>query len=208
MSKTIPLACAAALLAVAGCKENLSVDRNVPPIAVAEVQGRADDLSRDIYHISLGETETQGCVEPDSPCVELILDASKSTDVDGDPIIEYIWISGTRYPDDAGTGRYIPEAERLTQEEIDTAHEAGEQLDAWPKNGVTSTVRLTWGDWYFHVYAGDDRGGLSEPATVHIDVFGAPPDAPVGDDDDAGAPGDAGSLEDDAGTAADDGDAG
>ena len=205
MSRTIRFACAASLLAVVGCRENLSVERNQAPVARAELQGydimvqptTPQYLAREIYLVPLEDGVTE---------MDLVLDASESTDVNDDEIVEYIWISGTEFPD-GSPGRYIPPDERLTQEEIDEAHVNGEQLDAWPMDGITTTVTLIEGDWWFHVYARDEHGALSEPATIHLIVGDPLPIGAVPGEDDAGMGDDAG-LDDDAGDAGMDIDAG
>ena len=165
MRNLISVALAASVLAIVGCRENQSVDRNSPPVAVAEVQDYELDIepvtptqpvALDVYRIALDGVDE----------VDVVLDATRSTDADDAEIVEYIWISVTEFPD-GRAGRYIPEEERLTQEEIDAAHEAGEQLDAWPMNGSTTTVTLTEQRWWFHVFAKDEHG-----AAVHLVALG------------------------------------
>ena len=121
-------------------------DRNRAPFAVAEVQGHevVPGMSG-YYEINLSDST-----------LELTLDASKSSDPDGDEIVEYIWISGTLDPNGA-PGRYVPPGED----------------EGWPADSVTTKVTLTEGIWVFHLYVRDNNGGLSSPATVEI-VIGNP----------------------------------
>jgi hypothetical protein len=88
--------------------------------------------------------------------VDVVLDASASTDADG-VIIEYRWLSATR-PPGGGPGRYWP---------------PGETMD-WPADGVTTAVRLPQGVWMFSLQVTDDAHATGEQDTVTITVGSAP----------------------------------
>lgn len=102
-------------------------------------------------------------LEYDGSPVEVTLDGSKSSDIDG-KIVEYIWKSGQRGEGDAGTGLIGPD----------------------PKDERKPTIKLDQGVWVFVLWVKDDSGRISTPDTVTITVGEA--DGPTCDPDECPMP--------------------
>ena len=129
-------------VACAACADNLEVpETNVTPVAVARLLD--DDR-----------------VMPSVTALELTLDASKSTDLDGS-IASYRWLSATQLQDaDGGPAeakRWVPEGERPD----------------WPEDVQRPVVRLPGpGSYSFALWVTDDGGRVSDPSTLTIEVTG------------------------------------
>jgi len=136
----------------AACVDNLEVpETNVTPVAVARVL----DDERLLPSFSF----------PGS-ALELTLDASKSSDLDG-TVASYRWLSATVLQDlsadadagPAGTGRWVPEGERAD----------------WPDDVQQPIVRLPGpGRYSFALWVTDERGRVSDPSTLTIEVTRGP----------------------------------
>lgn len=151
------------VLCSAGCREdNLVPDPNRTPEAVARVIAENGD--------SVDETVDGGGGPRfafDGTPVEIQLDGSRSSDVDGE-IRDYRWLSGTTDVD-AGGGRLIPE----------------DQDAGWPRDAAKPTVRLGEGVWTFTLWVEDDDGAISQPDTITFTVGDPAPAAPPPSDDEA-----------------------
>jgi len=167
-------------LALSGCLEDLSIIKNVTPVAEARIVDPEDDkLVSDLM------------LPYDGQPVELTLDGSGSSDADG-RIVQYIWQSGNnpRNPPDGG----IPDG---------SPPDIGpDDLD--PEDVVMPEITVDRGKFHFMLdgrkykylfilWVVDNKGATSAPDYVSIEV-GDPEPAPVDPpEEDAGSEDDAGS---------------
>lgn len=134
-----------AAIAASACDESagglLVGERGLTPTADARV---------------LGYSEHQVRLELSDSTLEVTLDASHSRDPD-DRIVKYRWLSGTRsesQEDDAGLERAVPDG-------------AGPD---WPDDVKQPVVTLGEGAYAFTLWVIDERGNVSIPDTVTVDV--------------------------------------
>lgn len=186
-----------------GCRENPAIDDNVPPVAVAWVADSdfpvprdkdctakakkehtdpdecpVDENARAMGCAVMGATECEKVVQYDSAPASVTLDATHSTDRNGE-VVSYRWLSANFGTDCKGR-------------DDDPAHD--------PKDTAKPKVTLDEGFWQFSLWVEDDEGATSEQSVVTVLVgAGATDPCPNGP---AGAPGAGGSGGgDDAGTA-------
>jgi len=160
-SQTVALAWLFAMFAMDACADNLLIPpTNVTPVAVARLLD--DDSPNPTVEVDA----------PDAP-LELTLDASESRDPDGQ-IQTYRWLSaslasgfGQADEQDAGPaepsvvadagvfGRWMPEG----------------AAEGWPEDVMRPVVELPGvGTYAFTLWVIDDRGRVSEPSTLSIEV--------------------------------------
>jgi hypothetical protein len=142
MSMSRIAAAAALCLALAGCFEQVVVDPNNAPVALA----RAVDPATNMPVAGMVQVPYNG-----APAT-VTLDGMGSTDDDGH-ITRYQWQSGNSDPD-AGMSRSVP---------------AGEAMD-WPADRGRTDVALEQGQWTFVLYVQDDKGVYSDPDTIVVNV--------------------------------------
>jgi hypothetical protein len=115
--------------------------------------------------------------DSDGSDVEVTLDGSESSDLDG-TVVTYRWLSGTPLPLDGGVGNLTHDVEvpvdgggtvTKTVNAGGRLVPAGEKSD-WPDDKAKPTVKLGIGVWTFVLWAIDDRGGVSDPAAVTITI--------------------------------------
>jgi hypothetical protein len=136
-------------LGSAGCRQQLVVESNDPPVADARAVDPATDMP----------TETMIEVAYSGTPVTITLDGSASRDAEGS-VARYRWLSST-VDSDAGLSRVVP---------------AGQTGD-WPADTERVDVMLEEGEWVFNLWVVDDEGLVSKPDQITVKVGGADPAA-------------------------------